>query len=136
MDNPIRWKQRFVHFERAYTQFVTIIDIGEPDELTDIEKMALIQAFEFTFELAWKTMKDYLEEEGYMVGSPRAVLRQAFQSEHIKEGEVWLKALRMRNQTVHTYNEIVMDETIDFVYTEFSPQIRDWYHAFKSEVDQ
>jgi len=136
MDNPSRWQQRFVHFERAYGQFVTIIEIGGPDKLTDIEKMALIQAFEFTFELAWKTLKDYLENiEGYDVTGPRIVLRQAFQSELIREGEVWLEALKVRNETAHTYNEVVMDRTIAFIYTHFFPLVRDWYYAFKREAN-
>jgi len=130
VDNPVRWKQRFDNFEKAYVQFEKIIDIGE---LSDIEKMALIQAFEFTFELAWKTMKDYLEEEGFLVDSPRSTIRQAFQSRYIENPEVWMEAMKMRNMTVHTYNAKVMDETVVFIRDHFFTLIRDWYNSYKKE---
>ena len=132
MDNPIRWKQRFDNFERAYGQFVKIIEIGE---LSDIEKMALIQAFEFTYELAWNTMKDYLEEEGFVLISPKSVLRQAFQSELITNAEVWMEALTKRNNTVHNYNAEVMEETVAFIQDQFFPLVRDWYYSFKKEYN-
>lgn len=132
MDNPLRWKQRFDNFERAYGQFAKIMEIGE---LSEIEKMALIQAFEFTFELAWKTMKDYLEEEGFQVDSPRSTIRQAFQSQYIDNAEVWMEALKKRNLTVHTYNTKVMEETVAFIRDHFFPQIRDWYYSYKKEYD-
>lgn len=130
MDNPLRWKQRFDNFERAYKQLVKIIDRGELDE---IEKMALIQAFEFVFELAWKTLKDYMEEEGYSVDSPKSVIRQAFQSEYITKAEVWMEGLNKRNNTVHNYNEQVMEESVAFIRDQFFPVVRDWYFAFKKE---
>ena len=132
MDNPIRWKQRFDNFERAYGQFVKVIEIGE---LSDIEKMALIQAFEFTYELAWNTMKDYLEEEGFVLISPKSVLRQAFQSELITNAEVWMEALTKRNNTVHNYNAEVMEETVAFIRDQFFPLVRDWYYSFKKEYN-
>ena len=132
MDNPIRWKQRFDNFERAYGQFVKIIGIGE---LSDIEKMALIQAFEFTYELAWNTMKDYLEEEGIVLITPKSVLRQAFQSELITNAEVWMETLKKRNNTVHNYNAEVMEETVAFIRDQFFPLVRDWYYSFKKEYN-
>lgn len=133
MDNPIRWKQRFENFERAYAQFVKIIDIPE---LSDIEKMALIQAFEFVFELFWKTMKDYLEEEGFELDSPKKVIRQAFQSQHVTNAEIWMEALLKRNNTVHNYNPKIMGETVAFIKEQFFPLVRDWYFAFKKESEK
>lgn len=133
MDNPIRWKQRFENFERAYAQFLKIIDIAE---LSDIEKMALIQAFEFTFELSWKTMKDFLEEEGFELDSPKSVIRQAFQSQRITNAEVWMEGLKHRNNTVHNYNPAVMAESVAFIRDEFFPALRDWRFAFKQEYDK
>ncbi|KAF0127380.1 MAG: nucleotidyltransferase substrate binding protein [Elusimicrobia bacterium] len=133
MDNPIRWKQRFENFERAYAQFVKIIDIPE---LSDIEKMALIQAFEFVFELFWKTMRDYLEEEGFELDSPKKVIRQAFQSQHVTNAEIWMEALLKRNNTVHNYNPKIMEETVAFIKEQFFPQVRDWYFAFKKEFKE
>lgn len=133
MDNPIRWKQRFENFERAYGQFVKIINIPK---LSEIEKMALIQAFEFTFELAWKTMKDFLEEEGFELDSPKSVIRQAFQSQQIVNAEIWMEALKKRNNTVHNYNATVMEESVAFIRDQFFPQVRDWHFAFKKESEK
>lgn len=132
MDNPIRWKQRFANFEKAYTVFARV---AVREEFDEIEKMALVQSFEFTFELAWKTLKDYLEEDGFDVQSPKATLRQAFQSELIKDGEVWMEALKVRNDTVHNYDEEMMTATVDFLAHRFFPLVRDWYYAFKRQVD-
>lgn len=136
MDNPIRWKQRFDNFERAYKHLVTLIEMGEHRELSDIEKIALIQVFEFTFELAWKTLKDYLDQSGYNHHSPKNVLRQAFKSEYITDGEVWMEALRIRNMTAHAYDQTVLEETIIFVFDSFFPLVRDWYYDFKREYNQ
>lgn len=133
MDHPIRWKQRFDNFERAYQHLVTLIEIRELRELSDIEKIALIQVFEFTFELAWKTLKDYLEEQGYNHHSPKNVLRQAFQSEYISNGELWMEALRMRNLTAHAYDQSILEETAIFIFDSFFPLVHDWYYNFKRE---
>ena len=89
MDNPNRWKQRFENFEKAYLKLEMVIEHAALHE-DDIVKMALIQAFEFTFELAWKTLKDYMEEEGFELSSPKSVIRQAFQSTYITDGAVWM----------------------------------------------
>ena len=133
MDNPIRWKQRFENFEKAYGQFVKILDIGK---LSDIEKIALIKTFEFTFELSWNTMKDYLEEEGFDLKSPKGVLRQAFQSELIRNAEIWMEALKQRNNTAHNYDADIMEKTVTFIRDQFYPQLRDWRFALKKEYDR
>lgn len=129
MDNPDRWKQRFENFGRAYEKFVMVVEHAamHKDEIT---KMALIQAFEFTFELAWKTLKDYMEEEGFELNSPKSVIRQAFQSKYIVDGEVWMEALKKRNNTVHNYDSLIIDETVTFIVEDFYPAVTSWYLAF------
>ncbi len=102
MRKDIRWKQRFNNFEKAYQTFCRIKDIESPNEA---ERMGLIQAFEMVFELSWKTIKDYLQEQGYDEKSPRGALKQAFQNEIITDGHSWIEALEKRNETVHTYND-------------------------------
>lgn len=130
MDNPNRWKQRFENFEKAYAQFNRVLTIENPSEF---EKMALIKAFEFTHELCWKTMKDYLEEEGHSVGGSKDVFRTAFQSELITQAETWMESIDKRNETSHAYNSIVMDETVAFIREKFAPLLNDWYHIFKDK---
>ena len=98
--------------------------MGEDRELSEIEKIALIQVFEFTFELAWKTLKDYLDQSGYDHHSPKNVIRQAFKSEYISDGELWMEALRTRNMTSHAYDQAVLEETIVFIFNDF---IEDFY---------
>ena len=131
MNNPLRWRQRFETFEKAF-QKLEMVACREDMKTDEIWKMALVQAFEFTFEIAWKTMKDYLEEEGFELNSPKGTLRQAFQSKIIVNGEVWLEALKRRNNTVHNYDSLILAETATFIAESFYPEVRDWYHSFKA----
>lgn len=98
----IRWKQRFENFEKALFQLDEFI--AQPI-LNKFEKQGLIQCFEYTFELAWKTLKDYLEAQGFDVKTPRQTIQQAFQSEIINNGHAWIDALEKRNLLAHTYSE-------------------------------
>lgn len=102
MDNDIRWKQRFSNFKKASLQLTEFI---ERQKLNKFEIQGLIQCFEYTFELAWKTMKDYLEQEGFEVKSPRSAIQIAFQTQLITEGHIWIDALEKRNLMAHTYDE-------------------------------
>jgi len=99
----IRWRQRFENFEKAYRQFdAAITDFSK---LSILEKEGLIQRFEYTFELAWKTLKDYLESQGIPVSFPREVIKSAFHYGLIKDGDVWMDMLEKRNLMAHTYDE-------------------------------
>lgn len=82
----------------------------EKGELNKLEVQGLIQCFEYTFVLAWKTLKDYLEEEGFSVKSPRETIQIAFQSEFITDGHAWIDALEKRNLMAHTYDEARANE--------------------------
>lgn len=135
MDNPNRWKQRFDNFTKAYYKLVMVAELNVLRD-DEIAKMALVQAFEFTFELAWKTLKDFMEEEGFELNSPKSVIRQAFQSRYIANGEVWMEALKKRNNTVHNYDSLIMDETVNFIVEEFYPAVRQWYSEFSERQKQ
>lgn len=112
MDVDVRWKQRFQNFDKAFKRLTDAIQIIRNDPDNVLLQAGLIQTYEFTFELAWKTLKDYLEMEGFTVPSLRATLRQAFQCGYIQQGDVWLKALNDRNLTAHTYDDEVAKEVI------------------------
>lgn len=75
------------------------------ENLNKLERQGLIQCFEYTFELAWKTFKDFLEDGGQTVQSPRAAIQLAFQAGLIKNGHDWIDALEKRNILAHSYNE-------------------------------
>ncbi len=125
MDVDVRWKQRFQNFDKAFKRLTDAIQIirNEPDNV--LLQAGLIQTYEFTFELAWKTLKDYLEMEGFTVPSPRATLRQAFQCGYIQQGDVWLKALNDRNLTAHTYDDEVAKEVIADIQQTYYFLLRD-----------
>lgn len=100
----MRWKQRFSNFKRALKQLEKFIEKGE--ELNELERQGLIQAFEFTHELAWKVMKDYFEYQGNTsITGSRDATREAFQANLVTNGEKWMEMIKSRNMSSHTYNE-------------------------------
>jgi nucleotidyltransferase substrate binding protein (TIGR01987 family) len=101
----IRWQQRFSNFEKAYTTFLEAVKAYKADDQNILYKMALIQSFEFTFELAWKTIKDYLKEQGISLKFPVEIIKEAFSFGIIEDGILWTDMLDDRNSTVHEYNE-------------------------------
>jgi nucleotidyltransferase substrate binding protein (TIGR01987 family) len=113
MDNDIRWKQRFQNYKKALLTVENAVELGKTRELTDLEKQGMIQGFEFTFEMAWNVMKDYLEEQGItgIIGSKGAV-RHAFNKELIEDGQVWMDMIKDRNLASHSYDEKTAEDLI------------------------
>ncbi len=76
-------------------------------DASDLEIDGILHRFEFTFELAWKTMKDCLEEQGIVgkIGSPREIIKEAFSVGLIDNGEVWIDMMLSRNELSHLYDE-------------------------------
>lgn len=131
MNKEIRWKQRFENFEKAYLLLERTVAIENPSEA---ERGGLIQFFEIAFELSWKTLKDYLEAQGFLVKNPRDILKQAFQSEIIEDGHAWMAALDDRNLTAHTYNEETGRKVENLIRNNYFPAIRQLYTTLKSEL--
>lgn len=99
----MRWRQRYENFDKAYKQLEQAIK--EFKTLSVLEKEGLIQRFEYTFELAWKTLKDYLESQEVDANFPREVIKASFNYGLIEKGEVWMDMLEKRNVLAHTYDE-------------------------------
>lgn len=120
----IRWIQRLSHFEKALAQLSEAVALSRQRELSRLERQGLIQAFEFTHELAWNTMKDFLEERGHqpLYGS-KDVCREALQAGLIEDGETWMEMIQNRNQTTHTYNEKTAEEIAKAI-------VESYHHAF------
>lgn len=99
----IRWIQRFENYTKAVGQMTKFIEKGD---LNEMEEQGLIQSFEYTYELAWNTLKDFFEDqaESNIFGS-RDAFRLAFKRGLIEEGEVWMDMIKSRALTSHTYNE-------------------------------
>jgi nucleotidyltransferase substrate binding protein (TIGR01987 family) len=104
----IRWQQRFSNYRKALAQLESFL---EPPALNEREQQGLIKAFEYTFELAWNTLRDLLRSQGdaSLLGS-RDTLREAFRLALIEDGEAWMLMIQDRNLTSHTYNRSTADE--------------------------
>lgn len=122
--DPIRWKQRLQQFIKAEKRLSEALTNGF-EVLSRLEQEGVIQRFEYTFELAWKVLKDLLFYEGFDVKSPRDVIRQAFESEYLNEDdtETALDALEKRNLLTHTYEESTMLEALDLIENQFQPML-------------
>ena len=116
----IRWIQRFKHFSKALGQLRKFIAKGN---LNELEEQGVIQAFEYTYELAWNTLKDYLGEQGETdIFGSRDALRLAFQRGLIEDGETWMDMLVSRTLTSHTYNEEIARQIATAVFERYFPQ--------------
>ncbi|MFO7816327.1 MAG: HI0074 family nucleotidyltransferase substrate-binding subunit [Desulfovibrionales bacterium] len=91
MSDDIRWEQRFENYKQAFSRLAEAVDLAHERELSDLEKLGLIQGFDFTHELAWNVLKDYLEhqEVSGIIGSKGAV-RSAFKNGLIENGDIWM----------------------------------------------
>ena len=114
MNQQPRWIYRFDNYKRAFSLLREAVEIMETRELTPLEKEGVIRRFEYTWELAWKVMKDYLEHEGVVLDkvTPASVIRAAFNAKLITNGECWMQALDARNKMSHVYNMQKFEGTI------------------------
>ena len=130
MDLDVRWKQRFANFERAFFALKEAVLLKNP---TDLEKEGTIQRFEFTHELAWQVMKDFLQHEGYqnIVGS-RSATKEAFNKDLLVNGQAWMDMIESRNETVHTYKHEILEQEYHNITVIYFPLIETFYHKMKS----
>ncbi len=127
----IRFRQRFANFEKSVNALERAVKIKNPSET---EKGGIIQFYEIAFELAWKTIKDYLEAGGFIVKSPREAIKQAFQIELITNGETWLEALDDRNLTTHIYDEQIAEKIVSKIKSSYFPMLKELYSKFSDEI--
>ncbi len=110
--NPdIRWKQRLQSFGKAFGQLSAAVQLAQQRPLSELKQQGLIHAFEFTHELAWNTLKDFLESRGAtdLYGS-RDATREAFKQGLLANGDEWMAMIAARNRSSHTYNKTTADE--------------------------
>ncbi|MCC6300831.1 MAG: nucleotidyltransferase substrate binding protein [Anaerolineales bacterium] len=126
----VRWIQRFNHYTKALSQMTKFIQKGK---LNELEEQGLIQAFEYTYELAWNTLKDYFESQGEtnLYGS-RDAFRLAFQRGLIEDGETWMDMVRSRTLTGHTYNEEVAKQISTAVSQRYFQQFEKLHETLKA----
>lgn len=115
-NQDIRWLRRFQNYQKAFTQLTQAVDLSRQRALSKLEQQGLIQGFEFTHELAWNTLKDFLETRGAAeIFGSRDTTRAAFTAGLIDQGEVWMQMIQSRNQSTHTYNEEMMTQIVTAV---------------------
>lgn len=123
MSEDIRFIQRFSNFKKAVNQLEAFI---EKENISKFEALGLLHCFEYTFELAWKTMKDYLENEGFEVNSPREAIQTAFQIELITDGHVWIDVLNKRDLIANTYDQNKVSEAEELIIYKYYPEIKEF----------
>jgi nucleotidyltransferase substrate binding protein (TIGR01987 family) len=135
MTQDIRWKQRFENFQRAFKQLSLAMDLKAQRPLSDLEQQGLIQGFEFTHELAWNVLKDYLEMEGIqgLIGS-RSTAREAFKRGLVVDGAVWMDMIEKRNLSSHTYNQTVALTIVEAIAERYYPAFCELQQRFAKEA--
>ncbi len=135
--NNIRWQQRLENFEKAYLLLATALENGS-ESLNDLEQEGTIQRFEYTLELAWKTIKDYLTAQGtnFEEITPKTVIKKAFSAKIITKPEIWLNMLEQRNLLSHTYNEQTFANTIIKIQEAYLSEFKDILTFFKKQKNE
>lgn len=134
MENKdIRWQQRFNNYLKALSQLEKFYDKGK--DLSNMEEQGMIKAFEYTYELAWNTMKDFYENQGETgIQGSRDTFNLAFRRGLISDGEIWMQMLKDRNRTSHTYNEETADEISENILTYYYHQFVELKNEFEKII--
>lgn len=130
MDKTIRWKQRFSNLENA---FLFLEEGLKKSSLDRLQEAGIIQSFEFTFELSWKTLKDFLESMGITLSFPREIIKEAFNTQMIKDGHLWMEMLDKRNILSHTYNQQQATNAVHLIREKYFPGLKQLYLELKSK---
>ena len=125
----VRWRQRFSNYKKALAQLQEFLDKGQ---LSKFEEQGLIKAFEYTFELAWNTIKDFYESQGETnLQDSRDAIRLAFKRGLIEQGDLWMDMIQSRIQTSHTYNEDAAREVVTAITHKYITLFRQLEHALE-----
>ncbi|WP_411868683.1 HI0074 family nucleotidyltransferase substrate-binding subunit [Vulcanococcus limneticus] len=128
MTADLRWHQRFENLQRAMGQLQAAVAAhgSRPDD--ELIVIALIKAYEFSFELSWKTLKDLLSWNGLDVSLPREVLKQAFATGLLENGQLWIDMLEQRNLMAHTYDQARAQQAAALICERYWPELQ-WLRA-------
>jgi nucleotidyltransferase substrate binding protein (TIGR01987 family) len=118
-----RWRQRLENLQRALGQLQAALEALARDPGNEVIGMAVIKTYEFSFELSWKTLKDWLSHEGIDALVPREVLRQAFASGRLEDGQLWIDMLEQRNLMAHTYDVSRARIALALIRERFAPAL-------------
>lgn len=118
--------QKIENYHHALAQLAEAVQIYTADPGDALYRDGLIQRFEFTVELAWKSLKEYLEDQGAILGiaSPRGVLKEAYAAGVITDADTWNRIIEARNITSHVYDEKTAQTVADQIAREFLPVLQ------------
>ena len=135
MKKDIRWHQRFSNYRKALSKLAEAGGM-EVEKMSGLEKEGVIQRFEYTHELAWNTLKDFLTYQGVSstIFGSRDATREAFAAGLIKEGEKWMEMIKSRNLTSHTYNEDTANEIFAKIIADFLPCFLDLEQVLEQRI--
>ena len=134
MERDIRWKQRFQNLQKARDRFLEALAGVDKEPGNHLYQIALIGAFQFTFELSWKTLKDFLSYGGVSVSLPREVIKQAFHHQLIQDGQTWIEMLEERNLMAHVYQEKAAKAATANIQSRYAPAIAQVYFDLEGKL--
>jgi len=132
--DQVRWKQRFENLTAALASLDEALDAAKREPDNRLYQIALIGAFTFTYELGWKTLKDYLKFGGISLTVPRDVIKQAFNSGLIADGQTWIDMIDDRNLMSHAYDKAAAAQAVQNIRTRYRPAIEQVYRILKSKL--
>jgi len=129
----VRWQQRFANYKKALAQLNDAVKLSGQRSLSQLEKQGVIQAFEFTHELAWIVLKDYLQDQGNQaIKGSKDATREAFKVELIADGERWMAMIQSRNISSHTYDEKTAEQLVTAIIHDYFPL----FQTLQTEMDK
>lgn len=133
-----RWQYRFDNFKRAYFLLQDAVENYREEELNQLAKEGMIQRFEYCTEFAWKTVKDYLENQNVVLEliTPRAVIKEAVAAKLLSRGEDWMNALDARNKMSHTYEFRKFESVIKQIEATYLNLFGELYEKLSEEYGQ
>lgn len=135
MSEKPRWQYRFDNYRRTYILLQEAVEQANETELSQLAKEGTIQRFEFCMEMAWKTMKDFLEHQGVSISqiTPRSVIKEAVAGKLISDGETWMKALDTRNKMSHSYTKEGYEAALKRICSEYIGCFSELYETLAIE---
>jgi len=134
MSKDIRWRQRFQNFEKA---FAKLREAMEREELNELERNGLVQRFEFTLDVSWKVLKDFLEEKGFVFkSSPKDTIRLAAENGYIDHAQVLIDGLEIKNELSHDYSGEKFEKMEAELRQEVYPALEKLYAFFKDQISE
>jgi nucleotidyltransferase substrate binding protein (TIGR01987 family) len=137
-DDRPRWHYRFDNYRRAFDLLSQAVAIMDERPLSPLEKEGTIQRFEYTWELAWKLLKDYLEDQGIILDkiTPAATIKSALAAKIITQGDLWMQALDARNKMAHTYNQDQFEQITQAIRKDYLALFEDLHEFMLQNTPQ